>query len=223
MHLGAKDPAMLIIFDCDGVLVDSEMIASRVLAAELSRLGYPLTAADARVRFTGKRMRDVISTVEEAGVPVPEGFLEHLKTRDLEAFRSGLQAIPGIREILKTLPHRRCVASSGSFEKMNFTLDHTGLLPFLKPRLFSASQVSHGKPAPDLFLFAAQEMEESPSACVVVEDSIAGVEAGKAAGMRVLGFTGGAHVKDDPHHERRLRAAGADAVFTKMQDLSTLL
>lgn len=199
------------------------MIASRVLAAELSRLGFAITSAECRQRYTGKRMRDVLAEVENAGIEVPEDFLAQLKERDMAAFKNGLTALPGAERMLKELPHRRCVASSGSMEKMSFTLGHTGLLPYLKDHLFSAARVQHGKPAPDLFLLAAQEMGASPQDCVVVEDSTAGVKAGRAAGMRVLGFVGGAHVKEDPGYGNRLCQEGADAVFDHLPEIMRYL
>ncbi len=214
---------MLVIFDCDGVLVDSEVIASRVLAAELSRLGHPITSGQVRARFTGKRMRDVLAEVAETGVEIPDGFLPALKQRDMEAFKAGLEPIPFVRGALRELPHRRCVASSGSMEKMTFTLTHTGLMPYLTPYLFSAFCVENGKPAPDVFLRAAREMGAPPPDCVVIEDSAAGVTAGKAAGMRVLGFTGGAHVRDIDGYPDRLRGLGADAVFSDMRRLNEFL
>jgi HAD superfamily hydrolase (TIGR01509 family) len=120
--------------------------------------------------------------------------------------------------MLETLPYRRCVASSGTPEKMRFTLGHTGLLPFFAPNLFSASMVARGKPAPDLFLYAARAMKAAPAACVVVEDATAGIAAARAAGMRVLGFTGGSHCRDG--YRTMLEVAGASIVFNQMADLA---
>lgn len=212
----------LIIFDCDGVLVDSEIVSARVLADELTALGFALSPADCIARYTGISMRSVAERVEsEWGHSLPHDFLERVRVRDAAAFRSELQPIKGAREVLAALDRPHCVASSGRLEKMRLTLGLTGLLPLVEPNLFSAEMVARGKPAPDLFLHAAEAMDVPSANCVVVEDSRAGVQAGVAAGMRVFGFTGGSHCT--PEAAAMLLAAGAEQVFSHMAELPRLL
>lgn len=212
----------LIIFDCDGVLVDSEVVSARVLASELTAVGFALSTADCIARYTGISMTSVAERVQSQwGHPLPPDFLERVRARDAAAFQSELQPIEGAREVLAALDWARCVASSGRLEKMRLTLGLTGLLPFVEPHLFSAEMVAQGKPAPDLFLHAAQIMGFPPANCFVVEDSCAGVQAGVAAGMRVLGFTGGSHCT--PEAPAVLLAAGAERVFSHMSELPRLL
>ena len=214
---------MLLIFDCDGVLVDSEMIASRVLAARLSAIGYPVTAKQCRERFTGKWMTDVLAMVAETGVTVPDDFKETLKAADKEAFERELKPMPGVLQVIRELTHARCVASSGSVEKMETTLGISGLLPYFRPHLFSAVHVKRGKPEPDLFLHAAQRMGHAPSGCLVIEDSTAGVTAARRAGMRVIGFAGASHAREMPGYADALRQAGAADVFDDMARLTAYL
>ncbi|MEQ9555525.1 MAG: HAD family hydrolase [Rhodospirillales bacterium] len=214
---------MLLIFDCDGVLVDSEMIASRVLAAHLSAHGYPITAKQCRERFTGKWMTDVVGMVRDAGVDLPEDFIQTLKEKDQDAFKRELKPMPGVLDMVRDLRHDRCVASSGPIVKMETTLGISGLLPFFKPHLFSASMVKRGKPEPDLFLHAANAMGRAPADCLVIEDSTAGVTAARRAGMRVLGFAGGSHAREAQGYEKTLMAAGAETVFDDMMRLPDLI
>jgi haloacid dehalogenase superfamily, subfamily IA, variant 3 with third motif having DD or ED len=215
-------PIDLVIFDCDGVLVDSEVLSAQVLAAEVMALGLPLTTEDCLARFTGLSMRAVLAAIEaDLGRPLPPAFEEHVRAADERVFRGGLKAIDGVAVAVGALPGRVCVASSGALAKMRFTLGLTGLLPLFEPNLFSAGMVARGKPAPDLFLFAAREMDVSPAACLVVEDSVAGVTAAVAAGMRVLGFAGGGHCRGG--YRQCLRDAGAATVFDRMADLPTLV
>jgi HAD superfamily hydrolase (TIGR01509 family) len=214
--------ATLVIFDCDGVLIDSEVVAARVLARELTAVGFPLTADDCLARYTGMSMGSVLSRVEEEwGRAPPADFMERVRAADAEAFRAELRPVAGARKVVRELARPKCVASSGRLAKMRLTLSLTGLLPFLEPHLFSAEMVARGKPAPDLFLYAADRMNFAPARCVVVEDSREGVRAAVAAGMRVLGFAGGSHCT--PGHDALLRAAGASFVFTRMAELPRLL
>ena len=214
---------MLLIFDCDGVLVDSEMIASRVLAAQLSALGYAVTAKQCRERFTGKWMTDVVNLVRDQGIDVPDDFIQNLKVKDKEAFERELKPMPGVLETVRELRHDRCVASSGSVEKMETTLGISGLLPFFRPHLFSAGQVRRGKPEPDLFLHAANAMGRAPEDCLVIEDSTAGVTAAGRAGMRVLGFAGASHAREAAGYADTLMSAGAAAVFDDMRLLPDMI
>jgi HAD superfamily hydrolase (TIGR01509 family) len=212
----------LVIFDCDGVLVDSEVVAARVLARELTAIGVPLTADDCIARYTGISLGTVLSRVQEEWRRTPPAdFMERVRAADAEAFRAQLRPVAGVREMVQALAAPKCVASSGRAAKMRLTLSLTGLLPFFEPHLFSAEMVARGKPAPDLFLYAAERMSFPPARCVVVEDSQAGVRAAVAAGMRAFGFAGGGHCA--PGHEELLRAAGAALVFTRMAELPRLL
>lgn len=215
-------PPRLLIFDCDGVLVDSEPIAARVLAATLTEMGLPVTAAECVERFTGVSLDTVMRALEaDLGRPLPDDFRQRLAARDRQAFAAELRAIEGVAEALAGWPGLRCVASSGTLEKMRFTLGATGLLFYFEPNLFSATEVARGKPAPDLFLLAASRMGVAPAACIVVEDAVPGILAARAAGMRALGFVGGSHCREGDAN--RLLAAGAERVFARMADLPTLL
>lgn len=218
-------PPKLVIFDCDGVLVDSEMIASRELAAYLSDLGRPTQAMECRAAFTGMSIKSVGEMVcRDWGLALPDDFVDQLRARDRVAFERGLQAINGVAEVLQHLSHSQtafCVASSGTPEKIRHSLDITGLITHFGERLFSASQVAHGKPAPDLFELAAYEMGTVPKNCVVIEDAAPGVQGGVAAGMDVLGFVGASHA--GPETAKALKASGARTVFNEMSALPKLL
>lgn len=212
----------LVIFDCDGVLVDSEIISSRVLSRELTALGLPLTPEDCLVEFTGITMAAAMARIEKMmGRALPEDFEATLEQKDFDAFRTELEPVPGVKAVLPALNVPRCIASSGAIAKMRLTLGTTGLLSYFEPHLFSAQMVKHGKPAPDLFLYAAERMGAEPRRCVVVEDSAAGIDAGLAAGMRVLGFAGGSHANAE--YEAVLQQSGAELVFRDMSDLPRLL
>ncbi len=211
----------LVIFDCDGVLVDSEPIANRILAAALTNAGYACTVAQAVEKFVGRSLPNIITDVEtELGRLLPAHFAESLQADTFDAFRRELKPVPGVAAALDRITLRKCVASSGAPEKIRLSLSLTGLDSQFGNSLFSALQVSRGKPHPDLFLFAARSMDTPAAACVVVEDSTPGVQAARAAGMRVLGYRGGDHV--GPNHGDRLAAHGAE-VFARMADLPRLL
>lgn len=213
---------MLIIFDCDGVLVDSEVVANRVLAALLSRHGYPVTAKECLTRFVGRTIPGVVKMVREDGVELPDDFETELAARDREAFAKELTAVAGVERALEDLRNMpKCVASSGSPEKIRGNLTITGLLRFFDPHLFSARDVAKPKPAPDLFHLAAARMNAAPGTCTVIEDTALGVEGAKRAGMRVFGFIGGGHRV--PADGEVLRNAGADLIFDDMTRLPHLL
>jgi HAD superfamily hydrolase (TIGR01509 family) len=212
----------LVIFDCDGVLVDSELIACRVDAECLTETGFPTTAEFIQAQFVGVSSATMFERIErDHGRKLPADFPALLQRRLAAAFDDELKAIAGVADILPALGMRKCVASSSQPERLRHTLGLTGLWPHFAPHVFSASMVQKGKPAPDLFLYAAAQMNVSPRDCVVVEDSRAGIEAGRAAGMRVLGFAGGSHC--GPGHAALLRDAGADLVFNDMRRLPELL
>jgi HAD superfamily hydrolase (TIGR01509 family) len=167
-------------------------------------------------------MKAVMAMIEaDWGRPLPPGFEEDIREKDFQAFAAELRPVPGVEDMLDRLTIPFCVASSGAPEKIRFTLTVTGLIGRFEPHLFSARMVARGKPAPDLFLYAAERMAVPPANCVVVEDAVAGIEAARAARMRVLGFAGAGHA--GPGYAEALAAAGADAVFDRMADLPALL
>lgn len=181
----------LVIFDCDGVLVDSERLAVRTEARLLGELGWPVTEQEILERFVGRSDAHMLTGIEAAlGRRVPEWPALYTQAMS-DAFREELVAVEGIADALDALSLTTCVASSGTSEKVRLTLGITGLLDRFEGRIFSATEVEHGKPAPDLFLHAASQMGTTPESCIVVEDSVAGVEAARRAGMRCLGYAGG--------------------------------
>ena len=212
----------LVIFDCDGVLVDSELIFARVLGECLVEADFPATVDEALALGFGKNRATLCDAVESRfGRPLSDQFFETMRARTALVLERELQPIPGIEELLSTLPLPRCVASNGHLERVRERLTLTGLLRFFDPHVFSAIQVAAGKPAPDLFLFAAERLGMPPEGCIVVEDSPAGVAAAVAAGMPVVGFYGGSHCPED--HAERLGAAGCSRVFARMTDLAVFL
>ena len=212
-----RDPIELVIFDCDGVLVDSERISVRVDVAVLARLGWPMTEAEVVERFMGRTEADMAAEIEaHLGRPLPANWEEPFRHLYREAFEAELKPVPGILEALDAIAGPICVASSGTHERMRYTLGLTGLYPRFAGRIFSASEVARGKPAPDLFLHAARRMGVRPAACAVVEDSRYGVEAARGAGMRAFGYAGGL--------SPRAWLEGPDTVvFDEMRDLPRLL
>lgn len=215
-------PIDLIIFDCDGVLVDSEVISCRAHADVLSRHGYPITSEQVFERFLGRSTRQANLEIEsELGRKLPEAYHGDLQDELFRSFEADLEAIRGIHDVLDIVTQRVCVASSGSHQRMRVSLGSTALHERLAPNIFSASQVKNGKPAPDLFLFAANEMGVPPQRCVVIEDSLAGIAGARAAGMTVFGFHGGSHCRDG--YDETLRRAGADLIFADMRQLPDLV
>ncbi|MBR1210508.1 HAD family hydrolase [Bradyrhizobium sp. JYMT SZCCT0180] len=212
----------LIIFDCDGVLLDSEVISCRAHAETLTRHGYPITADQVLQRFLGVSDREARLTVEaELGCSLPDDFEAQMKQAALQRYADELGAIPHIGEAIAAIDLPKCVASSGTPEKIRHGLTCAGLYDVLAPNIFSATQVTRGKPAPDLFLFAAEQMNIRPAQCLVIEDSVAGVTGGRAAGMTVLGFHGGSHC--GAGHAELLRTAGAAVTFDDMRQLPDLI
>lgn len=212
----SASPAELVIFDCDGVLVDSEPLANQVLAEAIRELGLPGAVDDVTRRFKGRSLADCVRLIEgDLGGPIPDDFLVRLQARTYAVFEAELRPVPGVADVLETLQVPSCVASSGSHEKMRLIFGLTGLLEHFRERLFSATEVARGKPAPDLFLHAARSLGVDPGACAVVEDSLPGVQGAVAAGMRVFGFA-----REESPEE--LAAAGA-VTFTSMAELPALL
>ena len=209
---------MLTIFDCDGVLVDSELIALRVLSEMMAGFGQPMSVPACASAFMGMHNADIIRAIEARighSLPADEGT--RMRARMMELMKRELQPIPGVAAALARLDGPRCVASSSDRERIGLTLWLTGLDGFFGDHIFSGTEVAHGKPAPDIFLHAASTMGVAPHDCVVIEDSTMGVRAGMAAGMRVIGFTGGSHT--DEGHAERLREAGAERVIATMAAL----
>jgi HAD superfamily hydrolase (TIGR01509 family) len=216
----ANGPFDLVIFDLDGVLVDSEPISARVAAAALKEAGVEIPAAELCDRFLGVSTAAMLRVIEvEHGCRLPDAFQETLRARILNAFEHELEPVPGVAALLDALAVARCVASSSHPEQIRRSLELAGLLDQLAPHLFSATMVDAGKPAPDLFLLAAARMSAEPTRCLVIEDSEVGIRAAKAAAMTAYGFTGANHVRPQVHAPR-LRAAGADAVFADMAALT---
>ena len=185
-------PISLVIFDCDGVLVDTERIAVRIDVVVLARLGWTLTEAEVIDRFMGRTDQEMTRQIEaHLGRRLPPDWEEPFRHLYRDAFAAELAPVPGIVEALDTIALPTCVASSGTHEKIRFTLGLTALYERFAGRIFSASEVARGKPAPDLFLHAASRMGVPPAACAVVEDSRYGVEAARAAGMHAFGYAGG--------------------------------
>ena len=212
---------MLVIFDCDGVLVDSEPLANTCFARALQREGLDWTVEETMRRLMGRSMKSCVEIVEhELDRALPDGFVDRLQADTMEAFRDApLKTVPGIVEAIDAIEAAgiaTCVASSGGLDKMRVTLGIAGLWGRFEGRIFSSSQVPRGKPFPDLFLHAAIEMNEQPFDCTVVEDSLPGVQAARAAGMRALAYVGAAH-----SDAAALQAAGG-RTFDSMPSLPML-
>lgn len=213
----------LILFDFDGVVVDSEIVSARVVTRALNDAGYVTDEASVIDRFLGKANISMVQTIEaETGRTLGNRFIEDLRRDLLAAYESEVRPITGVEAALEALTAPRCIASSSHQERIHRTLTRTGLERFFGDDVFSATMVKKGKPAPDLFLYAADRMGAAPERCIVIEDSVAGVIGAKAAGMTVLGFTGGSHVRHDTHGPK-LAAAGADVVFQDMDALLALI
>jgi len=213
---------VLVIFDCDGVLVDSEPLSNTVFARALQREGLDWSVEETMRRLMGRSMKACVEIIEGLlARQLPENFVHRLQADTLQAFREApLQPVLGINEAIDALEAagaKTCIASSGGFDKMEVSLGVTGLLARFEGRIFSSSQVPRGKPFPDLFLHAAIAMNEQPFDCVVVEDSMPGVQAAKSAGMRVLGYVGA------PHTDRDAMGAAGALLFNDMKQLPGLV
>jgi HAD superfamily hydrolase (TIGR01509 family) len=209
-----------VIFDCDGVLVDSERLMNREFSAMLNEIGLPYSAEETTRTFMGRSMKSCMQIVEaQLGRPVPDDFLQVLDQRAYAVFERDLQPVAGVESVLDALDRAAtpyAVASSGSHDKMRTTLGITGLLPRLHDRITSATEVAHGKPAPDVFLLAAERLNVAPAECVVIEDSLLGIEAARAAGMRVIGYAAMVGAGD-------MQTAGATATASSMAQVLELL
>ncbi|MFQ8431031.1 HAD family hydrolase [Amaricoccus sp. W119] len=215
--------APLVIFDCDGVLVDSEPIAMAVLLETIRAQGLEIDPAQGYELFLGRSLASVGQMLaEDFGVKLDPLALEEMRQRLYARFRAELKPTPRTPEVLAALTAPFCVASSSQPERVELSLRLTGLWEHFDGKLFSATMVSHGKPAPDLFLLAAERMGYDPANSLVVEDSAAGIRAAQAARMRVAGYTGGGHARNT-EHEARLRALDPDWIIGDMRELPRLL
>jgi HAD superfamily hydrolase (TIGR01509 family) len=212
----------LVVFDCDGVLIDSEIVVCRLAAEEFTRLGYRVSTEEVISRFAGRPEREMIADVEaDWGERVPAEFFTRMRAQVEHAYAAELRIMPGITDLLDNLRATICVASSAYPAKLKLGLDTVGLYDRFAPNVISASLVAHGKPAPDVFIYAAGWMRTPIANCLVIEDSIPGVQAALAAGMRVFGFTGGRHC--NAGHRERLLAAGAEQVMGSFDELQSLI
>jgi HAD superfamily hydrolase (TIGR01509 family) len=213
----------VVIFDCDGVLVDSEVIALAETRLALGEAGLPLSDAEVFDRFLGLSADAVARSAErDLGGALPASFSTDLTRRILAGFEHELKGVAGIREALAGLGAKVCVASSSPPERIRHSLAAVGYAQLFEPNIFSARSVTRGKPSPDLFLYAAREMGAAAEACLVIEDSVPGVQAAAAAGMPVFGFIGGSHISG-PAQGERLSAAGAALIFADMTELPGII
>lgn len=217
----------LTIFDLDGVLVDSEIISARMLVAELAQLGVAIDLDYVGRHFLGRSYPTVMQVIrKDFGIDLPDGFEAQYRERLLAAFETGLRPMPGAAAVLGAMPGRWCVATSSSPARATRSLAIAGLDGLVGERLFTASMVAQGKPAPDLFLHAATAMGADPARCLVIEDSLNGIRAARAAGMPVLRFLGGSHLGPatgpEPEDARpTLRFASFDDFFQIWQTAAT--
>lgn len=218
MHAAGTTGRPVVIFDCNGVLVDSERIASAALADTLSGIGITLPADDLARRFHGRRPTDVFTILgRSVQISLPRDFPDTVTAETLRRLRRELRPVPHAERALTWIRGPKAVASSSPMQRIRVSLEVTDLLRFFEPRLFSAEDVARGKPAPDLFLLAARRLQTNPADCIVVEDSVAGVAAAKAAGMRSIGFVGGN--AGEGRLARELIGAGACTVIADLRAL----
>ena len=210
----------LVIFDCDGVLVDTEGLSNARLSQWLTEAGYPIDYETCRRRFEGRSLISTVAEIEATGVSLGEDFVERWNLALPDLFANGVTEVPHVRGFVEELRARDiayCVASSARVSKMHITLGATGLLPLFEHAMFSSTMVARGKPFPDLFLHAAAAMNFTPADCIVIEDSVAGTTAGRAAGMTVYSYAG------DPFAHRETLASAGGVVFDNMRDLPAML
>lgn len=211
-------PGACLILDCDGVLVDSELITARAGSECFTAAGAPVSPDEILERFAGMTAKEITGTLfGERGLSVPPGTVEAWRSAVAVAFERELRPMPGVEAALAAIPMPKCVASSAHPDRIALALRITGLAHHFGDAVFSGVSVARGKPAPDLFLHAAQAMKVAPDHCIVVEDSVSGVTAAKAAGMAAIGFVGGSHCHE--HHHSKLLDVGADRIARSMADL----
>ena len=210
----------LVIFDCDGVLVDSEYLASRIEAKLLTDAGYPIDPQTMSERFSGMNFRETLLEIEQEGaVPLSASLLGQSDRLIDLALETQLDIIEGVDQTVRRMKYPKCICSNSSSDRLGISLGRTGLYRLFEPHIFAAYEVGtkKGKPDPNVFQFAAKRLNAAPQATVVIEDSVHGVTAAAAAGMRVIGFTGGSHTS--PGHADRLTDAGAETVVARFADI----
>jgi HAD superfamily hydrolase (TIGR01509 family) len=218
-----SEPIRLVIFDCDGVLVDSEPLAMRVLISAIEAQGLTVDKTDAFKNYLGRSLASISRSLHEThGMPLSPAALESMRGDLYALYRQELKASPGLPEVLDELKVPFCVASSSQLERIRLSLELTGQIARFEPNIYSASMVTNGKPAPDLFLYAAGRMGVPPENCLVIEDSPAGITAAKAAGMRVLAYLGGNHILTSGLRPS-IEALQPDGIFDDMQALPNLV
>ena len=207
-----------IVFDFDGVIADSEVLSNSVLAEFVTELGVRMVVVDSFRNVVGKRFGEVVEAIEVTiGRKLPDGFAEDYQRRTLERFRLELRPIKGAREFIKALIDiPRCIASSSSPDRLALCLDVLNMTDLFQGRVFSASNVARGKPHPDIFLYAAQELGLKAEECVVIEDSVGGVIAARAAGATVIGLTAASHIQIG--HDAKIQEAGARYVVRSFDE-----
>ncbi len=212
-----------IIFDFDGVLADSEVLSNSVIAEIVTELGVPTTVDDAYRIYMGKRLSDVIETIERViGRKLPDDFADSYQRRTFDTFRARLTPVDGAREFVtawREVPN--CIASSSSPERLVLSLEVLNMTALFEGRVFSASNVARGKPHPDIFLHAATQLGVAPADCIVIEDSIGGITAARAAGATSIGLTAASHIQ--PGFDAKLRQAGADHVAASFAELDRII
>lgn len=214
----------LILFDCDGVLVDSEIIAAEVESKLLRESGFDITAEDMCIRFAGMDWKSILLTIEqEADIPISAQLIDKSEKLLDAALARRVKMIDGVRYALAKLTEQRCICSNSSSARLDMMLTKLGLKPFFEGHIYSAKDLGpdRTKPRPDIYLHGAKQFGVEPARCLVVEDSVHGVHAARAAGMRVIGFTGGSHTY--PTHADRLIDAGAETVIARMVELPQMV
>ena len=214
----------LVIFDCDGVLADSEIIAARVEADLLTKAGYAITAEELAETYAGLTFKDIMLRIEqEAEIPFQASLLDEVEKLVDQKLAREVRAVEGAREAVAWVRGKRCICSNSGTTRVQSTLTKTGLLPFFPGAVFSVADLPDGrpKPAPDIFLHAAKVMAADPRATFVIEDSVHGIAGAKAAGMRVIGFTGASH--SHAGHADLLTEAGAETVIRRWADFPAVI
>lgn len=214
----------LIIFDCDGVLVDSEIIAAQVESRLLTEAGYPISIEEMGERFAGMTWKNILLTVEkEANIPFSASLLDKSEKLLDARLERDVKIIDGVKFALARITTQRCVCSNSSSHRLDMMLEKVGLKLYFAPHIYSAKDLSPDrvKPKPDIFLHAAEQFKVAPEKVLVIEDSVHGIHGARAAGMRVVGFTGASHTY--PSHADRLTDAGAETVISRMMDLPAVV
>ncbi|EUC01254.1 HAD-superfamily hydrolase, subfamily IA, variant 3 [Rhizobium sp. CF080] len=214
----------LIIFDCDGVLVDSEIIAAQVESRLLTEAGYPISIEEMGERFAGMTWKNILLAVEkESNIPLSASLIDKSETLLDARLARDVKIIDGVKFALARLTTQRCICSNSSTHRLDMMLEKVGLKPYFAPHIYSAKDLGPDrvKPKPDIFLHAAEQFKVAPEKCLVIEDSTHGVHGARAAGMRVVGFTGASHTY--PSHADRLTDAGAETVISRMMDLPAVI